>query len=162
MEHHSKLSKNFYSTCYNVFSFFTGIFTMKTKFNNQKGLTLIEIIIVLVILSMLFTFLTGGLFSSGEKAKAKMNALRMNALKSKVTEYQLEYNSLPSSINDLTGCPSSNPSCIPMADKNEVLDAWDTPFVFTSSGNSYTIKTLGADKKPGGTGVNSDLEITGP
>lgn len=135
---------------------------MKTKFNNQKGLTLIEIIIVLVILSMLFSFLTGGLFSQGEKAKVKMNNMKMIALKSKVAEYQLEYNSLPSSINDLTGCPGSNSGCVPIAEKTEVLDAWDTPFVFTSSGNSYTIKSLGADRKPGGTGVNGDAEITGP
>ena len=135
---------------------------MKNKLNNQKGLTLIEIIIVLVILSMLFSFLTGGLFSQGEKAKAKMNNLKMTTLKSKIAEFQLEYNALPSSLNDLTGCPSGAQNCIPMAEKSDVLDAWDTPFVYSSSGNSYTIKTLGADRKPGGTGVNSDQEITGP
>ena len=95
---------------------------MKTKFNNQKGLTLIEIIIVLVILSILFSFLTGGLFSQGEKAKAKLNKLRMDALKAKITEYQLTYSEVPSSLNDLTGCPSRDPNCIPMVDKEEVLE----------------------------------------
>ncbi|MGI6680989.1 MAG: type II secretion system protein GspG [Bdellovibrionota bacterium] len=135
---------------------------MKNNLHNQKGLTLIEIIIVLVILSILFSFLTGGLFSQGEKAKAKLNNLKMSKLKSTIAEYQLEYNSLPSSLNDLTGCPSKASNCIPMADKEDVLDAWDNPFVYQSSGNSYTIKTLGADKKPGGSGVDSDQEITGP
>ena len=135
---------------------------MKTKFNNQKGLTLIEIIIVLVILSILFSFLTGGLFSQGEKAKAKLNKLRMDALKAKITEYQLTYSEVPSSLNDLTGCPSRDPNCIPMVDKEEVLDAWGSPFVYSTSGNSYTIKTVGADKKPGGSGANSDQQVTGP
>ena len=91
-----------------------------------------------------------------------MNNLKMATLKSKIVEYQLEYSSLPSSLNDLVGCPSKATNCIPMAEKEDILDAWDTPFVYQSSGNTYTIKTLGADKKPGGTGVNSDQEITGP
>lgn len=133
------------------------------RFKNQSGLTLIEIIIVLVILSILFTFLTGGLFSQGEKAKAKMNTMKMNNLKAKIAQYQLEYNAVPTSINDLTGCNDKTGSnCVPIASEEDITDAWGTKFQFSGSGNSYTIKSLGADRQPGGSGVNADAEVKGP
>ncbi len=136
---------------------------MTKTFKNQHGLTLIEIIIVLVILSLLFTFLTGGLFSQGEKAKSKLTNMKITALKGKISEYQLEYNAIPNSINDLTGCNDKTGSnCVPIAEEDDVTDAWGTKFIFQGSGNSYTIKSLGADRKAGGSGVDGDIEVKGP
>lgn len=136
---------------------------MTKNIKNQHGLTLIEIIIVLVILSLLFTFLTGGLFSQGEKAKSKMTMMKMTALKSKIAEYQLEYNAIPGSLSDLTGCnEKTGSSCVPIAEDEDVTDAWGTKFAYQGSGNSYIIKSLGADRKPGGTGVDGDPEVKGP
>ena len=131
---------------------------------SQKGLTLVEIIIVLVILSLLMTFLTSNLFKSGEKAKANLNDLRMGQLKSKIQEYQLMNNTLPPSLESLVSCDrqSGGGSCVPIAEPEDLKDAWGTPLQFQSSGNSYQIKSLGADKREGGEGVNGDAIITGP
>jgi len=42
------------------------------------------------------------------------------------------------------------------------LDPWKVPYEYAlnSDGTDFTIKSLGADKKEGGTGVNKDIVIT--
>ena len=64
----------------------------------------------------------------------------------------------------LSGCPEAGSSCVPIADPKDTLDAWDNKFVYSSdgSGRSYTIKSLGGDKREGGTGTNGDIVKTGP
>lgn len=130
---------------------------------SQRGLTLIEIIVVLVILTILIAFLTGGLFNQGEKAKAQINGLRMKKLQNAINQYQLMYNQMPSSLSSLVSCDDvTGPTCIPVTEEETLKDAWNTPFVYSSDGRTYTIKSLGADKRDGGTGADSDVTLTGP
>ena len=136
--------------------------TRKTLLN-QRGLTLVEIIVVLVILSILIAFLTGGLFKQAEGAKAKMSQMQMEKLKGSLNQYQLMYNQLPSSLQGLSSCSEqTGQACVPLASPDDLKDAWGTPLVYSSSGRSYTIKSLGADRKEGGTGTDGDFTIQGP
>lgn len=136
----------------------------KASFQGQQGLTLVEIIVVLVILSVLIGFLTGGLFSQGEKAKAKINELQMQKVKQAIGQYQLMYNQLPPDINSLAGCPQGQTACVPITDESTLKDAWDVPFQYSleNGGRSYILKSLGSDRAPGGTGVAGDPTLTGP
>ena len=130
----------------------------------QAGLTLVEIIVVLVILSILIAFLTGGLFSQGERAKAQINALKMQKAKAAIGQYQLMYNQLPPDIKSLVTCPATAGACVPITDEDTITDAWGTPFSYTAEngGRSFILKSLGADRKEGGTGADGDFTITGP
>ena len=132
---------------------------------SQKGLTLVEIIVVLVILSLIMGYLTRGLFSQGEKAKAQMNTLAAKKLQNAINQYQLMYNTLPPDINSLVSCNSTSGSaCVPVADEADLKDAWDTPFQYSlrDGGRGYSIKSLGSDRREGGTGVEGDMIINGP
>jgi general secretion pathway protein G len=131
---------------------------------SQRGLTLVEIIVVLVILALLISFLTGGLFNQGAKAKAQLNVLRMKKVQSSINEFQLRYNSLPQSIQDLVQCPSNvqGEVCVAITDPESLLDAWGTPFTYSTDGKGYVIKSLGADRAAGGSGVDGDAELKGP
>lgn len=140
--------------------------TLTTKnFSSQKGLTLVEIIVVLVILSILIGVLTSGLFSQGDKAKAKINGLKMSQIQGYLNEYRLQYNSFPSSLDGLSGCTEqTGQNCIPIAKPEDLRDAWSTPLAYSTGNNgaSYTLKSLGADKREGGSGADSDLTFQGP
>lgn len=141
--------------------------TQRAKLNrlrSQRGLTLVEIIVVLVILSVLIGFLTGGLFSQGEKAKAKINELQMQKVKQAIGQYQLMYNQLPPDLNSLAGCPQGQTACVPITEESTLKDAWGTSFQYSldNGGRSYVLKSLGADRAPGGTGVEGDPTVTGP
>lgn len=136
------------------------------RFNSEAGLTLVEIIVVLIILSVLFTMLAGGLFSQGERAKAQLNAVQMQRVQSYINQYQLRYNRLPSSLASLYSCDdTAGQGCIPIVDKeSDLYDAWGTPMKYRVDGNgrSYGLTSLGSDRKEGGSGVEIDVTITGP
>jgi general secretion pathway protein G len=135
----------------------------RSTLHSQRGLTLIEIIVVLVILTILIAFLTGGLFSQGEKAKAQINGLRMKKLQSSINQYQLMYNAMPSDLQALVSCNETTGSnCVPVTEEETLKDAWGTSFVYSSDGRNYSLKSLGADRREGGSGADGDVILTGP
>jgi general secretion pathway protein G len=126
-------------------------------------MTLVEIIVVLIILVLIGSFLVSGLFGQAEKAKQKLSQLKLAKAKGFIQEYQLQYNQFPQDLAGLTGCGSgSGSACIPVATEEDLKDAWNTPFIYSTDGRSYTIKSLGADKREGGSGADGDISETGP
>lgn len=137
--------------------------SLQNRFGSQAGLTLVEIVVVLIILGVVFTIVAPKVLSSGDKAKARASILQIKKLKSHVEQYQLQYNALPSSIQDLVRCNDKTGSgCIPLADADELKDAWGNEMRMESSGNRYRIKSLGADGSEGGSGVDADIVEEGP
>jgi len=131
---------------------------------SQRGLTLVEIIVVLTILSLLIGFLTKNIFGQGEKAKAKMNDMKMSQVQGFIGQYQLQFNNLPPSLSALVGCgeATDGTACAPIAAQEDLKDAWGTDFVYSADGGSYRLKSLGADRKEGGSGVDGDVVRQGP
>ena len=131
----------------------------------QAGLTLIEIVIVLIILSLIMTTLLGRLWKTGETAKVDLTKLKMTQVKGDVEQFRLRYNDLPSSLDDLVRCTEkTGSSCLPITDEEGLKDAWGTSMSFQRSGdgNQYVIRSLGADKREGGDGANADITLEGP
>lgn len=133
---------------------------------SQSGLTLVEIITVLIILSLLMGFLVTRLSGAGDTAKAGINELQMKKLQNYINQYQLRYNTLPSSLRDLVQCnEQTGASCLPVVNsEDELLDVWGTEYRYSidGGGRTYTLKSLGADRREGGSGANVDFTLTGP
>ena len=131
----------------------------------RKGLTLIEIMLVLIILSIVMATLGRRIMGAGDKAKRELSEVKMTQLKSDIEQFQLRYNSLPKSLDELVKCPEkAKGNCMPIVtDEDSLKDAFGNRFGFTSNSNrSYTIKSYGADGKDGGTGVEADILVDGP
>lgn len=136
---------------------------IQNRLRSEAGLTLVEIVVVLMILGVVFTIVAPKVLSQGDKAKAHATRLQLKKLKSHIEQFQLQYNSLPNSLNDLTGCTEkTGSSCIPMADEDELNDAWGNRFKYEGRGNRYLVKSTGADGREGGSGVDGDLIEEGP
>ena len=132
---------------------------------SEAGLTLVEIMVVLIILGIVMTFLGGRLFGAGDKAKRKLTELKISQIGSYIEQYQLQYNALPQSIDDLARCNERTGSdCVPIMKEEDLKDAWGNPLGYTleEGGRRYRIKSLGADGKEGGEGVDADPFGTGP
>lgn len=139
--------------------------SMHKKNANERGLTIIEIMVVLIILGVLVGFLGQKLFGAGDKAKANITKLSLQQTKSFINEFQLQYNTLPTSLEELTRCTErTGPGCIPITTKDTLVDGWGNPLVYETEGNNrtYRIKSLGADGREGGEGVDFDFYETGP
>jgi general secretion pathway protein G len=126
---------------------------------------MLEIIMVVVILGILMSFLVGAIFGQGDKAKASLNKTQMTQLKAKIDLFRIEYNQFPPTLNSLVTCDQvTGPACAPSLAQKDLNDPWGTPYQYTlkNNGARYDIKSLGADKSPGGETVNSDITLEGP
>lgn len=132
---------------------------------SERGLTLVEIVVVLIILSIVGTFLIGKVLGAGDKSKMDITKMKMGEVRAAIEQYQLRYNSTPSSIDGLIRCTEETGSdCIPILREEQIKDAWGNNFVYERQGDgrSYRIRSMGADGREGGEGVNSDPAIVGP
>lgn len=134
------------------------------KNRTERGLTLIEIMVVLIILSLIMGFIGSKLFGAADRAKRDLNRLRMQDLKSAISEYQLRYNTLPPSLDALVNGAPGIVGFQKVANPEQLSDAWGRSFIFIleNNGRSYKITTLGADGMEGGSDANFDDSLTGP
>jgi len=132
------------------------------RFLSRKGLPLFEVVMVMIICSMAWVAYAGGLFSAGEMEKNKLNEHRMLLLKMCVQSYQWANNSCPPDLGALVCEGRDRTICIPVANPVLLKDPWGTPYQYRFSGRGFTLKSLGADKREGGSGPGADVTIDGP
>ncbi len=99
------------------------------------------------------------------QAKANLTKIMLKDVQSNIEQFRLQYNSLPSSLEDLTRCSEkTGPGCIPMARLEQLKDSWGNQFAYAleNGGRAYRIKSFGADGRDGGEGVNYDITVSGP
>ena len=137
--------------------------TMKGILRNQQGLTLVEIMIVLIIIGLMYAAFGQRLFGAGEVMKAQLTRTQLQQLKGDIEQFKLRYNKLPSSLTDLTQCTElTGPGCVPVTKEESLKDAWGNAFLYSLQANKYRITSLGADGTQGGEEVNFDIFIEGP
>ena len=111
----------------------------------RKGMTLIEIMIVLVIMASVMTLVGINVFSSLDSANEKTTNIQMGNLKAAIQQYRVEFNKAPSSLDDLVNTPKGTS----LLDGDEVpKDGWDNEFTFEKTGNKYKITSNGPDGLP--------------
>ncbi|MEY4667505.1 MAG: type secretion system protein GspG [Pseudomonadota bacterium] len=117
---------------------------------NQRGLTLIEIIIVLVIIGIAMGFLFKNVFTMGDEARVELTKTKMNNAKGPLYLYQMRNNALPTDIRALENA--------------DTTDAWGRQITYRvlDGGRGYEMRSMGADGKDGGSGAAADIVVTGP
>jgi len=133
--------------------------TQKSQLQNQRGMTLMEILIVLAILGSLIAILLPNLKSAQDKAKVGETKIRMGKVLNQLNMYYTDCGKYPESLDNMI---TADPACTnwgpePYLKKSEILDSWGTPFVYSVEGNNYLLKSLGADRKEGGDKYDKDI-----
>lgn len=129
------------------------------KVRNQKGMTLIEIIIVVTILGTLGAILVSKIAAQLNKAKFNEAKLRMSQVTRALDMYYTDCGKYPAALGGLLEkdeCSNWGPEAY-MKNKKDLQDAWSSEFVYAPEGSSYIIKSLGADKREGGSGYDADI-----
>lgn len=136
----------------------------------QKGFTLIEIMVVIIILGMLAGLVLPRILGQEEKAKVEVAKTQIRALEGALDAYKLDNGFYPTTdqgFDALIKKPESGriplkwreggylkPARIPK-------DPWSKEYVYISPGSEgreYEITSYGADGEPGGEGNNADVE----
>ncbi len=135
---------------------------------NEQGFSLIELMIVIGILGLLIGLVGPKLISNFDKAKVDTSRVQMKQIATTLKNYRLDCGNYPNTdqgLEALVTKPTTAPECKNYApggyiEKKVPKDAWDQPFLYSSDGNTFEIKSLGADKKPEGTDYNADIVVT--
>src|SRR5208283_4014566 len=127
--------------------------------SGQDGFTLIEIMVVILILGLLATIVVQSLRGATDKAKRVKAQADIAELKTGLDRYYLDAGSYPTSdqgLQSLVAAPSGGqvPANYESGGYLQSIpkDPWGNPYFYQSDGNSYVLKSYGADGVEGGEG----------
>jgi len=129
-----------------------------------RGMTLIEILVVLTLIGIVMGIVGGNYLGQGEKAKAKAAKIEIEQIGQTLDLFRLEVGRYPTTQEGLqalitapTGVPNWNG---PYWKKNTLpKDPWTNEYKYASPGQhgAYDLWSYGADGKEGGEGTNKDI-----
>ncbi|MEW6741956.1 MAG: type II secretion system protein GspG [Planctomycetota bacterium] len=129
---------------------------------HERGFTLMELMVVIVIIGILVTIVGGRLIGGADEARV----LQARALCQKVSEavrmYELRHSSLPDSLEVLLEEDEKNYGDAYLPDPSDLNDPWGEPLQFRIEGRKWEIISYGKDKAPGGTDYDADISSARP
>ncbi|WP_293748928.1 type II secretion system major pseudopilin GspG [uncultured Paraglaciecola sp.] len=131
---------------------------MSHRFIN-KGFTMIELLIVIVILGLLASLVAPKFFAQLGTAERGIAATQMSAFETALDTYRLDMGRYPESLQDLRAenSPRWNGPYLPKA---VPADPWGNSYVYSRSNDGiqpYILLSYGADGKEGGSDADEDI-----
>lgn len=135
----------------------------------QRGFTLIEVIVVMVILGLLAGLVGPRLFGRVSSAKEETARAQIELLALSLDNYRLDNGHYPTTEQGLRALwerPTAEPAPRnwrgPYTRKAIPEDPWGNPYVYRNPGeanpNGYDLLSLGSDGEPGGEGEAGDIK----
>ncbi len=132
------------------------LLTNRRRRSRRRGMSLVEVMVVIAIILTLMSILAFGVFSIFNESKIGTSRLQMMKIAERVDVYMLRKKKPPGSGDGLSVVYGSEP--VP-------TDSWGNEFVYLSpgpNGKPYDLISLGADGAEGGEGENADLLLSEP
>lgn len=136
--------------------------------SGEAGLTLLEMIVVLVIIAIVAGLVTMNVVGRPDQARVTTTRTNLASLSSALKLYRLDNGQYPTTqqgLKALVEKPSLPPvpSAWPQGGyvTQDPMDAWGNPYVYSSDGADFTLRSLGRDGQPGGEGLDADLDARG-
>jgi len=137
---------------------------LRRRRRTQAGVTLIEMLVVVVIIALFAALVGPGLFKQADKAKVTAARTQMEGFMSALGQYKLDTSMFPTSEQGLVALrvrPTNLPQWNgPYLTKDVPLDPWGRPYQYkypSDHGDEPEIACLGADGQPGGEDINTDI-----
>jgi general secretion pathway protein G len=133
---------------------------LNQKMNPQRGFTLVELLLVLVILALIAGLVLPGIIGKAESAKVRAAGSQISRISMSVEAFYLDTGSTPDSLSELVNEPAGVSGWTGPYIKNSILkDPWGREYQFRSPGEhgDFDIYSFGADGQQGGEGKNADI-----
>ncbi len=128
--------------------------------SSQSGMSLLEIIIVIVLIGAVLTLVGSRVLGGADRGKANLAKSQIQTLAGKVENYQLDTGSLPGRLEDLVTQPGNAPGWLgPYAKSAELKDPWGHDIQYRAPGEAgpFDLSSLGKDGKAGGESYDADI-----
>lgn len=138
----------------------------------NKGFTLLEMLVVLVIIGLLAGLVGPRIFGNVDKAKVQTAGIQVKTLKGALQTLRLDMGRIPTNEEGLallkTPPTDENVKLFwkgPYLEEDLPLDPWNNPYQYSVPGadaHPFALYSLGADGQPGGTDFNADIGYLPP
>ncbi len=133
------------------------------KHARQRGFTLLELLVVMVIIGLLAGLVAPRYFEQIGKSNTKIAHAQIDSLGKALDQYRLDVGQYPTTeegLQALMAKPQDAPHWSgPYLQKAVPLDPWDRPYQYRSPGEhgDYDLYTYGKGGQPGGTGESATV-----
>ncbi len=134
--------------------------------NGESGVTLIEMMVVLVIIGIVAALIVPNVIGRPDEARVAVVKSDIRTIAASLEMYRLDARSYPTTQQGLKAL-IEKPTETPVPDTwakggylpNLPTDPWSNPYIYQSpaDGAAYALTSLGADGVAGGDGVNADI-----
>ena len=133
---------------------------------HDSGVTLIEMMVVLVIIAIVAALIVPNVIGRPDEARVTVARTDVRTIAASLEMYRLDNRVYPArsqGLQALVSRPTSPPEPPNWAAEGYLpqlpLDPWGTAYVYRAPGTSgpYDLLSLGADGQPGGEGVDADI-----
>lgn len=135
----------------------------KHAYATERGFTLLELLVVLVVLGLLAGLVGPRYFNQLGKSEVKVARAQLEGLVKALDIYRLENGHYPSTeqgLQALVVAPGDAPKWDgPYLQKGVPLDPWGRQYIYRAPGENgeYDLLSLGKDGQPGGDGDNAEI-----
>lgn len=130
----------------------------------RRGITLIEMLVVLTIIALFAALVAPKLLSKSDTARVTAARAQINAFMTALGAYKLDTGTYPTTemgLQALRTRPQNVPQWQgPYLPQEIPVDPWGRPYIYRypgEQGDEPEIVCLGADGQPGGEGINADI-----
>jgi general secretion pathway protein G len=119
----------------------------------QAGVTLIEMMVVVIIIALFAVLVGPNLFKQADKARVTAAMVAINTIEGALVQYHADNGVFPTQEQGLEALR-------PYLKKFDPLDPWKHPYVYKypgEHGDEPDVMSYGADGQPGGEGTNADI-----
>ena len=132
--------------------------------HNERGFTLIEILVVVVIIGILGAVIVPNLLGRPDQARITAAESDLRSIANALDMYRLDNFNYPSTDQGLEALVSK-PSGFPEPKnynpdgyiKKLPIDPWGSPYVYERTESGFNLLSLGADGVEGGEELNADI-----
>ncbi len=124
----------------------------------QRGFTIIELLIVMAILGMLAVMVAPNLFNQADGARRDAALSQIAAIASALDTHRLDVGQYPDDLQGLMENSANRASWNgPYLNNDVPRDPGGFEFQYSVDGNTYTLMSYGADGRPGGEDNDADI-----
>lgn len=140
---------------------------MRSRRDQDAGFTLMEMLVVLVIIALIAAVAIPQVMRLLESAKTRAARIQLQTVSQAINFYQLDTDAWPTSAEGLTVLlepPESVDAWMGpyLRGPEQLRDPWGRPLIYRSPDGEkvFTITSLGADGREGGSGEDRDVEFS--
>src|SRR5262249_1376527 len=137
---------------------------MRIEERRNRGISLIELLVVMAIIAMFLTLVESRVFRNVEKSKQVVAKNQIHEFETGLDMFRLDVGRYPSTQEGLQAL-QVRPTGVenwdgPYMKKDVPLDPWNRPYVYRCPGQhgDFDLVSYGADGAEGGDGDNADIK----